>query len=71
MIKNNNLTYCAYDDCSRKLKLTDFACKCKKIFCKLHKLPEEHNCEYDYKETNNKINKIKEMKCISKKINKI
>mgnify|MGYP001350986162 FL=1 len=71
MMKSENINNCPYDDCNRKLKLINYPCKCKKIFCKLHKQPEQHNCEYDYKENNNKNNKIEEMKCISKKINKI
>jgi len=66
-----NRNCCAFENCNRKLKLIDFACKCEKIFCKIHRLPENHNCVYDYKENNNKEKKIEEMKCILDKINKI
>tara|TARA_X000000368_G_scaffold281224_1_gene223149 strand:- start:22503 stop:22718 length:216 start_codon:yes stop_codon:yes gene_type:complete len=66
-----NTNYCAFENCNHKLKLIDFPCKCKKIYCKIHKLPEYHNCVYDYKENNNKQNKIKIMKCILDKIDKI
>ena len=52
--QDNNL--CNYKDCNRKIKLTDFPCKCEKFFCKFHKLPEQHECEYDYKETSKKEN---------------
>ena len=62
---------CAFENCNRKLKLTDFACKCEKIFCTIHRLPEHHNCVYNYKEHNNKPKKIEDMKCISDKIDKI
>tara|TARA_B110000305_G_scaffold239932_2_gene309054 strand:+ start:292 stop:504 length:213 start_codon:yes stop_codon:yes gene_type:complete len=70
-MKNNNINCCDYNDCNHKLKLINYPCKCNKKFCKLHKLPEQHNCEYDYKENDKKNNKIEEMKCISKKISKI
>ena len=66
-----NTNYCSFENCNRKLKLIDLPCKCKKIYCKIHKFPEHHNCVYDYKEDNNKENKIKIMKCILDKIEKI
>ena len=48
MSKLENINFCEFDGCKRKLKLTDFSCKCEKIFCRLHRLPENHNCTYDY-----------------------
>lgn len=71
MDEGKNTNCCAFENCNRKLKLTDFACKCEKKFCKIHRLPEDHDCVYDYKENNNKQNKIEAMKCISDKIEKI
>jgi predicted nucleic acid binding AN1-type Zn finger protein len=71
MDEGKNTNCCAIEDCNRKLKLTDYACKCKKKFCKIHRLPEDHNCVYDYKENNNKQKKIEAMKCILDKIYKI
>ena len=36
--------------CQKKLKLVStFKCKCGFNFCKLHRLPEQHECTYDYK----------------------
>ena len=35
---------CSFDGCNKKLKLTDFPCKCKKIFCVKHRMQESHNC---------------------------
>lgn len=38
--------------CSKKLTLVDITmglCKCKEVFCKKHKLPEDHSCSYDHK----------------------
>ena len=31
---------CRFDGCTKKIKLTDFACKCEKYFCKFHKDPK-------------------------------
>lgn len=71
MNKEKNINYCKFDNCNHKIKLTSFACKCGNIFCNFHRLPEQHNCVYDYKENNNKQVKINNMKCISQKIKKI
>ena len=61
---------CNYIGCNKKIKLTDFACKCKNFYCKNHKLPELHNCNYDYKkDIKKKI--INELKCVSCKLQKI
>ena len=36
--------------CRKKLALTDFACgKCTVRHCALHRLPEQHGCDHDYK----------------------
>lgn len=35
--------------CEKRLKLTDIECKCKLVFCKLHRDPKSHDCSYDYK----------------------
>lgn len=72
-LKNNNekIKICNHPSCNRKLKITDYECKCNKIFCRFHKNPEDHECKYDYKESNNKQKKIDNMKCISNKLQKI
>ena len=36
---------CSFNGCNKKLKLTDFPCKCKKIFCAKHRTQESHDCE--------------------------
>ena len=55
--------------CKKKLKLVDFEikCRCGKHFCKLHKDPETHKCEYNYK-TIDQIRLIDQMKCETKKL---
>ena len=62
---------CAFPDCNRKLKLTDYSCKCGKIYCKFHISPEKHNCDFDFKESSKKMSKIEALECKSNKIQKI
>ena len=68
-IKKNNT--CAFQNCTKKIKLTDFACKCENFYCKFHKDPLIHDCSYDYKENNKKQKLIENMECKSEKIQKI
>tara|TARA_B100000902_G_scaffold372649_1_gene399839 strand:- start:115 stop:336 length:222 start_codon:yes stop_codon:yes gene_type:complete len=68
-IKKNNI--CAFEDCTKKIKITDFACKCEIFYCKFHKDPLNHKCSYDYKETNNKQKIIEDLKCKPTKLQKI
>ena len=63
--------YCEHYECKRRLKFSDYPCKCGKIFCKFHRIPEDHNCCYDYKENLNKKQKIEDMKCIKSKVEKL
>jgi hypothetical protein len=42
---------CQLDGCTKKLTLTDFACKCKQIYCAAHRFSELHSCTFDYKGT--------------------
>ena len=62
---------CAFEGCKKKIKLTDYPCKCEVIYCKFHRDPLIHNCIYDYKENNNKQKKIEALKCVSEKLDKI
>ena len=64
-IKKNNT--CAFNGCVRKIKITDFSCKCEKYYCKFHKDPLNHNCSDDkkkktsgekYKDIKNKIKSV-------------
>ena len=57
--------------CSKKIGIFGHSCKCDFIFCKKHRLPETHDCEFDFrKETKEKLMKANpEIK--SNKINRI
>jgi predicted nucleic acid binding AN1-type Zn finger protein len=62
-ITNNK---CYHTSCNAKLKLTDFDCKCTNRFCMKHRMPELHNCSYDFKK-----DKIQLIKVVAEKVIKI
>ena len=66
-----NKNICAFENCNKKLKLTDYPCKCENIYCKFHRNTLIHNCIYDYKENILKQNKIESLLCKSNKVLKI
>lgn len=35
--------------CNKRVGLTGFKCRCEYVFCGSHRLPEEHQCDFDYK----------------------
>lgn len=60
---------CQYKECKRKI--INIECKCGKLFCRQHRLPFDHECQFNYKnEHKNKI-KIQNPKIINKKIDPI
>ena len=44
---------CSLETCKRKLYLTDSACRCKQTYCSRHRLPELHECTYNFKNESN------------------
>lgn len=44
---------CCLEVCKKKLFLSDFPCKCSKIFCSAHRAPEVHECTFDFKKLGN------------------
>ena len=46
---------CCAEGCKKKLSLTDFACRCGKIHCSMHRQAELHACTYDYKKDGLKV----------------
>ena len=41
-------------NCNRKVGLLGIECKCGMTFCRVHRLPEEHACSYDFAEEGRK-----------------
>ena len=43
--------------CNKKINLLNFECKCGNNYCINHKMPEKHNCLFNFIEYNkNKLN---------------
>jgi predicted nucleic acid binding AN1-type Zn finger protein len=57
--------------CNRKLGVMPLSCKCGKMLCKLHHLPEEHECSVNYRELGTKQLKDKLQQLRPKKIGDI
>lgn len=60
---------CAFKDCKKKIKPIDEVmcqCRCEYIFCKKHRLPEQHHCTFQF--TMNKDEFIHANKCIAVKV---
>ncbi|CAN1258678.1 Zinc finger A20 and AN1 domain-containing stress-associated protein 1 [Linum perenne] len=36
--------------CNKRVGFTGFKCKCGSTFCGTHRYPENHDCDYDFKE---------------------
>jgi hypothetical protein len=41
-------------NCKRKVGVMGFDCKCQGIFCKNCRMPEKHECDFDFKEVHQK-----------------
>ena len=62
---------CNFKGCKKKLPaaLQCIFCKCSSQFCSLHRLPENHNCTYNFKITEPDKNELAmNMKCVPDKI---
>ena len=40
--------------CNKKVGLLGIECKCTFVFCNGHRLPEDHECEFNHKEKGQK-----------------
>jgi hypothetical protein len=67
--KGNNKQYCIL--CNKKLPIFAIQCKCNKLYCSIHRYPDEHGCQYNYKEEYKKELIKKNKIIISNKVNKI
>ena len=62
---------CQYKDCKKKLSFMNFSCLCEKKFCSLHRLPEDHECTFDYKSHGRELIAKKNPLIINSKITQI
>jgi hypothetical protein len=66
---------CAYFDaetgqCKKKTGLTANKCRCDKVFCPKHRLPEKHTCSHDFRSHHlaEMETLIGNMKCVASKV---
>lgn len=60
------------EQCSKKLGVLEYKCKCGKLFCITHLHAEEHGCTFNYREEAQSIlKKQNEVGALSVKIEKI
>lgn len=60
--------------CNAKLSLVEcqIICKCGNLYCYKHRLPENHNCQFEFKPTDEEnIKKAQDIRCVSEKVEKI
>tara|TARA_B100000963_G_scaffold256583_1_gene225092 strand:+ start:1625 stop:1927 length:303 start_codon:yes stop_codon:yes gene_type:complete len=48
--KKSKKPRCRAEGCRKKLGLIPFRCKCGLSFCSLHRMPGDHNCQFDWQE---------------------
>lgn len=41
---------CCVEGCKKKANGLDIVCMCGQKFCMAHRLPEDHGCQFDFKE---------------------
>lgn len=59
---------CYYINCVKKINIVDTLsseCKCKQVYCLSHRLPERHNCQYDFSSEVDKDKEIGKLRCVS------
>lgn len=62
---------CAAKGCKKKINLLSFTCKCEKVFCTEHRMPEEHQCTFDWKKHGQCLIAQKNPQVINSKITQI
>ena len=58
------------NQCKRKTGLTATKCRCEKTFCPKHRLPEKHECTFDYRSRHlaDMDGLVSNMKCVASKV---
>ena len=69
-INSKQIEYNKCWTCKKKIGIRGFKCKCKFTFCKKHRMPEDHICNFDFIKAG-KIKLKKELSFRKHKIKKI
>jgi predicted nucleic acid binding AN1-type Zn finger protein len=62
---------CNFSECNKKLKLSNYDCKCGFKFCTVHRYSFTHDCPYDHKNDERKQLSTQMVQVVASKINKI
>ena len=54
--------------CNVRVGLLGFECGCNRVFCSKHRLPENHECELDFKESGRKLIEKQNPKVVKDKV---
>lgn len=57
--------------CNKSCSVLSFKCRCENIYCLKHKTPENHQCNFDYKQYGKDILQEQNPIIVGSKINKI
>lgn len=57
--------------CSKKIGIYGIECKCKLVFCNLHRMPEDHECSIDYRQLGKEKLAKEVKKVVAKKLSDI
>lgn len=68
-LKLHNPTRCF--TCNKRVASFSFKCKCEFSFCSKHRLPEEHNCNFDHKSSGIKKLSKENPLVVAQKLNKL
>ncbi|KAL4575915.1 hypothetical protein LXL04_012002 [Taraxacum kok-saghyz] len=54
--------------CNKRVGLIGFGCRCGRIFCGLHRMPEEHSCDFDFKAAGRAVLQEQNPVCVADKL---
>uniref|UniRef100_A0A5S6QRL7 AN1-type domain-containing protein n=1 Tax=Trichuris muris TaxID=70415 RepID=A0A5S6QRL7_TRIMR len=57
--------------CRKRLGIIPFLCYCGNAFCKQHRMPEDHNCSFDFKKIGRETIRKNNPKILPRKIEKL
>jgi len=57
--------------CKKKVGILRFYCKCNNIYCSKCRHPEDHSCNFDYKNNGRELLKTELVKVVPKKFEEL
>ncbi len=56
------------DLCEKKVGLTGFTCKCARLYCVAHRMPEDHACGFDHRAADRAVLSTVMVACVGDKM---